>query len=83
MSLEVSEITLIIDETNGEMNGKVAFVFSIDDENFYLIKSQSSQTSYENNIGDQITLEPGIYWCGGKASFVFKTAEVQYVQNIN
>lgn len=83
LSLEISDTTLVIDKINGEMNGRIAFVFSIDSENYQLIKTQSLQTSFKNNVGGQIILHLGIYWCGGKSEFVFKTSEVQYVEKIN
>lgn len=83
ISEQLSDVDLLFNGEKGQMEGAFRLVFSIDEQNFNLIKEKSPQTSYENNVGIQITFEPGIYWCGGNASFVFKTSEVRYVEKIN
>lgn len=83
LSNKISEVDLLLNGESGEMNGRFCLVFSIDEQNFELIKNKTPQTSFENDSGAQIILEVGVYWSGSFTQFDFSTADVQYVGKIN
>lgn len=78
LSKELSEVDLIVDETQGAMDGRYYLVFEIDLNNFNLIASGTDQTSFENNVGEQIRLHMNVWWGSNKANvFDFSCDEVK------
>lgn len=83
ISDQLSEVDLLFNGEEGEMSGAFCLVFSIDEQNFNLIKEKSLQTSYEDSSLAQITLEIGVYWSGGASLFEFNTTDTQYIDKLN
>lgn len=88
LSQRLSNEKLVFDRDEGEMSGLFCLVFSIGDENFNLIRSKSPQTAYGKpasgaSFYPQISLKIRANWSDGFAFFLFGTAEVEYVEEIN
>ncbi|MBQ7968548.1 MAG: hypothetical protein IJ292_01865 [Clostridia bacterium] len=83
LSKQLSDVDLLFDEEHGNMNGKFSFVFSIDENNYDLIESKTTQTSFEDNKGAQMIFKSNVDWGGEKVSFVFKTLDVQLAEEAN
>ena len=88
LSQSLSEAQLIIDDRPGEMNGKIALVFSIDELSFGMIKSKTGESAYQNLTGKyagvQYCLETNISWYKHvDAHFVFYTTDASYVESIS
>lgn len=83
LSKQLSNVNLLFDEEHGNMNGKFCFVFSIDENNYALIESKTTQTSFDDNMGSQIIFKSNVDWGGEKVSFVFKTLDVQLAEEAN
>ncbi len=83
LSNTLSKVELLFDNEIGTMVGDFCLVFSIDETDYSLIESKTTQTSFENNQGVQIRLHSNVFWGGGKTVFDFSTAEVQVSDKID
>ena len=77
LSKQISQVDLLFDEQEGDMDGKFCLVFLIDEKSYSFIENKTEQTSFENNQGVQIRLHSNIFWGGGKTVFDFWTKDVQ------
>lgn len=83
ISEQLSVVDLLFNGEEGEMSGAFCLVFSIDEQNFNLIKDKSLQTSFADSSLAQITLQIGVYWSGGNTLFEFNTTDTQYIDKLN
>lgn len=84
LSITLSETPILFDENIGVMHGKIVLVFSIDENNYSLIRDKTSQTSFEKNQGAQIRFQSNVWWGKeGKTVFDFYTKNVEVVNTVS